>query len=51
MFEFWPLIAAFGAVMLLVAAREYASGHRHNAGLLVALGAGGMLTGAAVWLA
>ncbi len=50
MFDFWPLIAACGTVLLLGAWREYASGNRRGSMLLVGLGAGGMLASTAMWL-
>ena len=45
------LIALLAAVMFAGAWREYASDNRRDAGLLAAFGTGGMLAGAAVWLA
>ena len=44
------LIALMAAVLLLGAWREYASDNRRDARLLGALGTGGMLVGAVVWL-
>jgi hypothetical protein len=44
-------VAALGVLILLLAWREYASDNRRDARLLAACGAGGMLAGAAVWLA
>ena len=45
------LVALLGGVMLLGAWREYASDNRRDASLLAAFGAGGILAGAAIWLA
>ena len=44
------LIALMAAVLLLGAWREYASDNRRDAGLLGALGTGGILAGVVVWL-
>ena len=44
------LIALMAAVLLLGAWREYANDNRRDARLLGALGTGGMLAGAVVWL-
>ena len=44
-------IASLGILILLCGWREYASDNRRDAKLLAACGAGGMLAGAAVWLA
>ena len=45
------LIAMLSALLLLGAWRENRSDNRRDAGLLAAFGAGGMLAGAAAWLA
>jgi hypothetical protein len=50
MSDFALAIAALGVLLLFGAWREYASDNRRDAKLLAA-GAGGMLAGAAVWLA
>ena len=51
MFDPVFLIVLLAAVVLYGAWREYASDNRRDAGLLAAFGTGGMLAGAAVWLA
>ena len=51
MSDFALAIAALGVLLLFGAWREYASDNRRDAKLLAACGAGGMLAGAAVWLA
>ena len=43
-------LSALGAIVFLLAWREYASDNRRDAKLLAACGAGGILAGAAVWL-
>jgi len=43
--------AALGVLLLFGAWREYARENQRDAELLAACGAGGMLAGAAVWLA
>ena len=44
------LIALLASVILAGAWHEFADDNRRDAGLLAALGAGGMLAGAAAWL-
>lgn len=51
MSDYTFIIASLGVVMLLGAWREYANDNQRDAKLLAACGAGGMLAGAAVWLA
>ncbi len=51
MSDYALIIASLGVFMLLGAWREYANDNQRDAKLLAACGAGGMLAGAAVWLA
>ena len=51
MSDYAPAIVSLGVLILLGAWREYARDNRRDAKLLAACGAGGMLAGAAVWLA
>lgn len=51
MSEYAYVIALLAAVPLLGAWHEYASDNRRDAKLMAAVGAGGMLASAAVWMA
>lgn len=51
MFDYALMIAALGVLLLLGARREYANDNQRDAKLLAACGVGGMVAGAAAWLA